>query len=203
MKRSALNTGHHDVKILFSRLGEGDHEAFSTLLNIYQPVIFGQAVAYLRQISLSADVVQEVFLALWQQRSSISRMENPAGYLMIIARNKIMDEFRNSVDNNALNRLETILVSATPSVQKTMEEREMWQLIEKAVQQLPPQRKKVFELNKKQGLSYQEIAKELQISRETVKVHLVKALAFLRQVLRDRLVNWLVLSTLLEKIFYC
>lgn len=203
MNNSDLNIVHDESDVLnwFSRLGADDHEAFSNLLSFYQPVIFGQAVAYLRSVATAADVVQEVFLVLWKRRVLISQMENPPGYLMAIARNKIMDEFRNKVHENVLDTLETILVAPMPSIHLAIEEREMWQSVEAAIQRLPPQRKKVFELNKKQGLSYQEIADLLQISRETVKVHLVKAVAFLRHTLADRLVSWFLFFSFLENIF--
>lgn len=191
----------NNEKELFKRIAQDDESAFAKLLNIYQPPIYGHAIAYLKSVSAAADVVQEVFLALWQQRISISQMGNPSGYLMTIARNKIMDEFRRKVDENGLDTLEFILVSPDPTVHLAIEERQMWQSVEAAIQNLPPQRKKVFELNKKEGLSYKEIADQLQISRETVKVHLVKAMAFLRHILNDKVVSWLGLLGLLEKIF--
>lgn len=175
----------HIDKEVFNRVADGDHVAFKELLGKHQPTIYGQAVAYLKDVQKAEDVVQEVFMALWRNRVQLVGLENPEGYLMTIARNKIMDEFRKKVPLNILDVVEEIAVSTEASASLSLERKELWELIAKAVDEMPAQRKRVFEMSKRDGLKYHEIAERLGISRETVKTHMVKALAFIRDFLWD------------------
>lgn len=173
---------------VFARIAEGDRHAFTKLFERIQPVIYGQALAYLKDRVTAEDVVQDVFLGLWEKRHLLASMENPQGYLMTIARNKIMDIFRRQVAAGFSDALEATLVQPDPSVQTSLEDNERWKKIEAAIRLMPEQRRRVFELNKQEGLSYKEIADRLHVSRDTVKFHLVKAMAFLREVMEHPLV---------------
>ncbi len=126
--------------------------AFKKLLHLYQPTIYGQAVAYLKDVQKAEDVVQEVFMALWHNRELLLNMENPAGYLMTIARNKIVDEFRKKVPLNILDAVAEITATPEASAVITLENKELWQLISAAIEQMPLQRKKVFEMSKKRRI---------------------------------------------------
>lgn len=176
------NYRSHTDKALFALLAEGDEQAFRSLLERFQPNVFGQAMNYLKDVQKAQDVVQEVFLSLWKNRQRIKGMESPQGYLFATARNRITDEFRKKLTVPLAPDAEEIQEALLP-VDEKLELKQQLALIQTAINQLPPQRKRIFEMSKKEGMKYQEIADELGISRETVKVQIVKALAAIRAAL--------------------
>lgn len=175
----------HTGKDLFERIGRDDHTAFRILVDRYRNNLYGQAMAYLKDSHKAQDIVQEVFLSLWQQRRSLGSVGQPENYLFTIARNKITDEFRKklllplpSQDGQAQ--------AAYPAAEDIFYHKQLQLFIQAAVDRLPPQQKAVFELRRNEGLKYEEIASRLGISKDTVKGHLVKAMSFVRTAVRQR-----------------
>lgn len=179
------NTNSHTEKELFAQLAKGDPQVFRRLLYHYRGRIFGQALAYLKNTHKAEDIVQDVFMTLWTQREKLTEIENPEGYLLTIARNKIITELRKRIAADTLNTPEEIQLESSFSAYKGFETNQTLQIIQSAIDKLPSQQKKVFQLTKQQGLSYDEVASQLGISRETVKAHMVKALSTLRMLLRN------------------
>lgn len=179
----------------FDQLATGDTAAFKHLLARYQGNILGLALAYLKNHHQAQDIVQEVFMVMWERRNDLGSMENPEGFLFTVARNKIISELRKKQPDE-IDGLEQL--SADPGIRadRRYEDVQLYQLLQSAVEKLPQQQKKVFLLAKREELSYDEIAARLGISRETVKVHMVKALAYLRTYLR-RLNSMLFIISLL------
>jgi RNA polymerase sigma-70 factor (ECF subfamily) len=182
-----------DERQLFAEVADGNTASFRRLLDRYQENIFGLALAYLKSFDKAQDIVQEVFLVVWERRSDFRNLENPQGFLFTIARNKIISEFRKKRPG-ALDIFEQMHGAATMPVDRRFEDAQIYQLVQSAVEKLPEQQKKVFILAKREGFSYDEIAVKLGISRETVKVHMVKALAYLRSFLRQLNTLFLTLS---------
>lgn len=170
-------------KDLFDRIATGDHDAYKALLERYRGNLFGQAMAYLKDVYKAQDVVQDVFLTIWHNRATLIVVESPEKYLHVIARNKIISEFRKKSLLPVPETLQPLSEDITP--ERKLEFKEMAALIQSAVDQMPPQRKMVFEMGKKQGLKYEEIAARLKISPNTVKTHMVQALSFIRGILRS------------------
>lgn len=188
-----------DEKQLFIDLADGNAQSFKRLLERYQENIFGLALAYLKNFHKAQDIVQEVFMVVWERRNDFRNVENPQGFLFTIARNKIISEFRKK-QPGALDIFEQLQVTATTSADRRLEDAQIYQLVQSAVEKLPEQQKKVFILAKREGFSYDEIAGKLGISRETVKVHMVKALAYLRSFMRQ--LNSLFLILLIIFLFF-
>jgi RNA polymerase sigma-70 factor (family 1) len=167
-------------KELFSLVANGDHDAYKTLLRRHRNNIFAHAMIYLKDSFKAQDIVQEVFLSIWKDRKRLALVAQPENYLFIIARNKIVSELRKKMTLPLDNDPDHTTVDPLSMPDKQLENKERAQMIVAAIQQMPPQRRKVFELNRKHGLKYEEIAKNLNISPNTVKVHMVQALAFIR-----------------------
>lgn len=168
---------------MFAEVADGNSQSFHRLLDKYQENIFGLALAYLKSFHKAQDIVQEVFMAIWERRADLKAMENPQGFLFTIARNKIISELRKK-NPDVLDLLEQVQSDAAMSADRRFEYAQIYEFVQSAVENLPPQQKKVFMLAKREGLSYDEIALKLGISRETVKVHMVKALSYLRSFMR-------------------
>lgn len=154
------------------------------LMERHWNLLYSQSLAYLKDSFKAQDIVQEVFLAVWKDRPKLKEVESPEGYLFIIARNKIFNEVRKKISLPLTDSLEGYYAEKQSQPDNVLEAREVNALLQRAVQQLPPQRKRIFELSRNEGMTYEAIAGQLGISRETVKVQMVKALSFIRQFIR-------------------
>jgi RNA polymerase sigma-70 factor (ECF subfamily) len=137
---------------------------------------------------LTEEIVQDVFLKIWLNRSYMAELYSFEAYLQVVAKNhafsclkKIAREKRNSREwvNN-------VLQNAT-NVEKDTAVADIGNVIDKAVDLLPAQQKKVYILSRIEGLKQIEIAREMNISLETVKKHMVLALRFLKNNLRSNI----------------
>ena len=179
---------------LFLQIAEGDEAAFTLLLDKYWNLIYSQSMAYLKDRFKSQDIVQEVFLAIWKSRHKLPEVESPEDYLFIIARNKIFNEVRKKVAEPITDNIEQYYAEQQLRPDRQFDHSEINTLLQDAISQLPPQRRRIFEMSRNEGLTYEAIAGQLGISRETVKVQMVKALSFLRQYIRTHIPLYLFLK---------
>jgi RNA polymerase sigma-70 factor (family 1) len=134
-----------------------------------------------RSDQYARDIIQEVFLKLWEHRCHIQSIHNIEAWLYRLTENKVIDFLRKAAADS---RLKDAIWKNQPEQLNETEEnvvaREYNQIIQKAVDQLPPQRKLIYQLNREKGLNYQEIADHLAISKHTVKNQLSTALQYIR-----------------------
>jgi RNA polymerase sigma-70 factor (ECF subfamily) len=183
----------HSAKNLLDQIAEDNHDAFKQLVARHRDNVFSHAMAYLKDYSKAEDVTQEVFLIIWDSRASLKKVANPDGYLFVLTRNRIVAEFRKKVKLAMLDDLEQTRKDAGLMPNQLMENKETSALIRSALNEMPPQQRKVFELGKLEGLKYEEIARQLNISPNTVKVHMVQALSFIRTFIRHGGLGYLLL----------
>jgi RNA polymerase sigma-70 factor (family 1) len=178
----------YNERELFARIANGDGVAFTELFRLYFEPLKWNALKILKSEFWAEEIVQEVFMQLWSNRDKLVDVESPAAYLFKVTANRCLDRIRRQelevkmqyVVNKALHR-------DASSVQENSYDLDLIEtLIKEAVQQLPEQGRLVFELQRNKGLSYQEIADRLGISRNTVRNHMVKSLHFIRSYLRQK-----------------
>ncbi|GAO43012.1 putative RNA polymerase ECF-type sigma factor [Flavihumibacter petaseus NBRC 106054] len=157
---------------------EGDQNAFTIILRHYWVKVYTQAITYLKSAELAQEVTQDVFMKIWAGRDRLPGIENFSGYLFIVARNELISALRKKKDSTTgfTDNLEETLLRPD----KQLQYKEFHQRILGLIDKLPPVRKKVFTMSRLEGKSYEEIALELDISRNGVKDHIVRALNFLR-----------------------
>lgn len=170
-------------KDLMLLVAEGDREAFTCLYHRYFYYLFTLAMRYIKDESEAEDVLQQVFIKLWQMRDSGLIKDNVRGYLFAMTRNSIMNYVR---DKNRLLQRNYRL-----SQEISEEEQDIWVMadkqdliseMKKAIDGLPPQQKRVANL-RCEGLSNQEIASRLHLSLNTVNSHYTKGLKALKTAL--------------------
>lgn len=169
-------------------LRDGDKLAFAEFYNRYHKPIYRYLISLVKVPEIAEDLVHEIFLKLWDIRQKLEIKENFKGYLFWMCHNKAADTTKKIAgermlkDQLLLHYYQTLTTVET----HTLEQLQRYDnLIEEALNSLSPQRRKVYELCKKQGKSYQEAANELQISTHTVKEHMSYALSALRDFLRQ------------------
>jgi RNA polymerase sigma-70 factor (family 1) len=155
---------------------------FSDIFRQHEHRLFTLALRLTKSEQTASDIIQEVFLKLWEQREGIYRINNMEAWLYRLTENKIIDFLRKAAADNRLKE------KIWAGLQQIMDETELHiaakeynQIIQKAINELPPQRRLIYKLNKEEGLDYQQIADELQISRHTVKNQLFTAVQSVRR----------------------
>ncbi len=169
------------------RIAGGDKVAFKIIYDKYWNTIYTTALSYLKSPEWAQDLVQDIFLKLWIKREKLPEVEKFDAFFFVMARNEILDalktKFQSSIPIDQ--KYEDILPADILSPDAMINLKEYEGIINKAVDQLPEQQKKIFKLTRQQGLSHEQISKELGITRRTVSNHMTKALNSIRQFLKD------------------
>ena len=174
-----LSNDCHNEKELASRLVDGDMAAFNELYKKYFHPVYRNALKILRDIPAAEDVLQEVFITLWEKRRTIDPERSLAGWLFILCYNRSVNVLRRRLRESILYR--QLPQPWEPSPEEEIKYSTQWKILEDAMSCLSPQRRKVFELCKLQGKSYEEAARELDISKYTVKEYLSAAVHSIKE----------------------
>jgi RNA polymerase sigma-70 factor, ECF subfamily len=142
----------------------------------------GFSVKYIYDLDDAKNLVHEVFVSVWEKFESLPDDTNYKSYLYTAVRNKSLNFIRDTKKHIALDDMN----SEEPMVENlVMETAELEKEIEIALQSLPEKCREVFEMNRQEGLKYAEIAQKLNISIKTVEAQMSKALAILREHLKE------------------
>ncbi|WP_342327566.1 RNA polymerase sigma-70 factor [Pedobacter sp. FW305-3-2-15-E-R2A2] len=158
-----------------------NHEAFAEIYNRYAVLMFYKVNQMLRDEEPSKDLVQDLFVALWDKPELIQEDNNLAGYLYIGARNRVLKFIqRNKLKNDHIASLAKYASEISLETIQDIDERELNIIIQREIDNLPPKMKLIFEMSRKDNLSHAEIADKLGLSDQTVKKQVNNALKILR-----------------------
>ena len=166
---------------LVSALKDGSKDAFASIYKMYYGKVYNFSCLYLTSRQEVEDVVQEVFVKLWDVRSFL-RVEEPLlNFLFIVTRNLIFNQFRKSFNENAYKL--TVVNGAADSydISEDLDTEDLRCYIHRLIEELPPRQQEVFRLSREEHLSYKEIAERLDISEKTVERHINESLKFIRR----------------------
>lgn len=163
---------------LLRRLNEGDERAFDALFQHYSALVYRFAYGYLKARSDAEEIVQECFLKIWEKREQLRPDVPLKAYLFTTAHHGILNQLRRQQQRQRF--LSYSVALAPAQVSNEAEFSELESLYRAALEQLPPKRREIFILSRQQGLSYPEIAKQLNLSVKTVEAQMTHALKFLR-----------------------
>ncbi|MGF7036880.1 RNA polymerase sigma factor [Mucilaginibacter lappiensis] len=172
-------------------LRSGDQSAYTEIYHRYKFILHQHAWNKLRNKEEAQDILREVFTNVWLKRETINISSYLSGYLYRAVRNRIVDHFsHNEVKLKYVNNLKPDLSDAPTD--HWVRENQLNAIIEKEIAELPSRMREVFEMSRKQHITYKEIAEQLGTSEETVKKQVSGAL----KVLRVNLASWLISSCL-------
>jgi len=171
------------------RLANGDREAFEWIYKNYSKKIYDYALLLTGNAAESDDIVQDIFLRLWNGRENLRGVQNFNSYLNIMARNFVASFFEKKEKQKF--HLKEYRYIADKFVQQKNARTEYWcdniQILKKGIEKLPSQQKIVYKMRREEGLKRNQIAEQLNISPFTVQNHIQKSLQFLKQYVLDRM----------------
>jgi RNA polymerase sigma-70 factor (family 1) len=190
------------IKALLIKLTNHDHRSFHELYNRFSVQLYANILRMVKDADLAQEILQDVFVKVWEKRDLIDPEKSFTAYLFKIAKNMVYDHFRKLAMNK---KFEThLLINGTDAYTHVEEEiifKESNQLFLDAVDKLSPQRKQVFTLCKLEGKSYHEVSDLLHISTSTVSDHLLKSNKFIKaQMLLSDSLTFLLMGILVK---YC
>ena len=178
--------------LFIEKLKKGDYDAYTLLMNDYYNNLCGYANLFTKDPSKSEDIVQNVFVKLWVYRKKIDSNIPIKRYLHKSVYNEFIDQYRKnksviSLEEKHLRTINTIIDDNSFDIEKLMTR------VNNEIEKLPEKCKKVFILNKKEGLTHDEIAEYLQISKKTVEGHITRAFKILNQKLGKKIKSILII----------
>jgi RNA polymerase sigma-70 factor (family 1) len=174
---------HDDIrKELILNLKKGEKGAFRELFNLYGPRLYRFAFAYLKNITDAEELLQDVFLKIWEKRDQLDPAQNVKAYIFKIAINCIYDYIHKK-------NLERAFASFSehnfqPGVESSWHEviwNDMLSNLNILVSKMPEQRRIIFLMSRDEGQSNQQIAEKLKLSKRTVENQLYRATRFLKE----------------------
>lgn len=176
----SYNMLYEDQKLL-RLLQQGSRGAYVMIYEKYQKLLFLYAYRKLNDQQEAEDVVQEVFISFWNKRSTLNPELSLTGYLYRAVRNRAFNIFAHKeIETKYLDSLDTFLSSNPESADSLVREHQIAEMIAHEISMLPVKMREIFELSRKNHLSYKEIAVELDISEYTVATQIKRALKILR-----------------------
>lgn len=167
---------------LVRRIREGDKEAFETLFYKYYAMLCVFSNTYVRSIDTSRDVVQDVYIKIWDNRENFHITQSLKAYLYQAVRNQSLNYLeKNSQKLRLQDDLTRLREIESAEYETELNTEELSEKIWKLVDQLPERRRTIFILYRKHGLSYKEIGEVMDISRKTVENQMGRSLKFIRE----------------------
>lgn len=164
----AMNKTPLDNTKLIIRLKKGEENAYVDLIETYNHRLCLYANSLVNDISISEDIVQNVFVSVWEKRSNLRPELSLKSYLYKSVYNSCINEYKKnqfvtSLENKFIEELDQIVEQDNDTIEKLII------LVKEAIQELPPKCKEIFLLSKKEGLTNIEISEYLNISKNTIE----------------------------------
>ncbi|QJD79783.1 sigma-70 family RNA polymerase sigma factor [Spirosoma rhododendri] len=173
---------------LLRDLSQGDLAAFDALYGHYQQPVYANILKLVKQAETAEDILQEVFIALWENRHKIDTTKSVGGWLFVVSHNKALSVVRKKVRESVVVQWEADLSNVPANDDRLDDELFGLQmaLIEEAVEHLPARKRDVFRRCRFEGQSTEEVAQQTGISVASVNDYLKQSTRFIREYIRTR-----------------
>jgi len=176
-----------DDYTLLNELAGGDELAFNKLFEIYRERIYNYLFKITKSSQISEEIVIDIFVKIWVGRELMSKIENLESFLHKIAYHKAIDFLRVTSRHARLKKvyIDRLVEEPEKLADDLIIDAEYRQILQKAIQQLPPQRKLIYTLSREDGLTHNQIANALNLSKNTVKNSMMAATRSIKEFLQD------------------
>lgn len=159
----------------------GNGTAFKEIYDRYWTVLYLHGSRVLKDEEEAKDIVQELFVQIWNKGSELDFGNSLSGYLFRATKNRVLNHIAHKkVKSDYENSLKNFVQEGELITEEHLRAKELAIIIEKEITQLPTKMREVFELSRKEHLSYKEIGASLGISENTVRRQVSNALSILR-----------------------
>jgi RNA polymerase sigma-70 factor (ECF subfamily) len=174
--------------VLLHEIAAGNEAAFKALFEAHYEKLFNYLFRITKSREIAEELVIDVFLKLWTGRELVKEIQNLDGFLYKVAYNKALDFFRIASRNARLQKLiiHEMENDNAREADYDLLENDYRDILNNAIRQLSPQKRLIFTLSRKEGLTHEEIARQLHLSRNTVRNTIAESLKSIRQFLLDR-----------------
>lgn len=171
----AINILHNEEQLV-TEMQNGSEEAFAMLYRHYSPQLYYNILGMIKDPLLAEEIIQELFTRIWNKKSNIGLKENFSGYIYRTGQHLVHDFFRRlQRERELLERFRVFAEANYVHIEEALNHRDAAAILQKALDELPPQQRKVYDLVKIHGHTYREAAGILNISPLTVKEYIVAA----------------------------
>jgi RNA polymerase sigma-70 factor (family 1) len=183
-------------------IANGDQEAFSHFFHALKNKIYSFSYSFTHSKEAAEEITQEVFIKVWTNRKSLCQIENVDAWLSTITRNLCFNYLKKlALEKRAKEVFKKEEERIDQNVEHYVSYKERVAQVAEAVDQLSPQQRLIFTLNRDKGLKNEEIAHQLNLSPNTVKTHMVTALRKIRSFLESHATHIFSLFLLFLKSF--
>lgn len=167
---------------LINLFKKDDEHAFAEIYGRYAEQLVEFASSKLFSLQDARDIIHDLFVKLWEDRKQLQVNRNLKAYLFILVRYRIVDKIRKNITREEYaSMIQALSTSHETTIEQQIAAKELQQNIEKSLDKLSPRVKEIYLLSREQNRSIPDIAKQLQLSEQTVKNQLTVALKHLRQ----------------------
>src|SRR5690242_3055112 len=175
-----------NYKELFEAIAQSEETAFKNLFEVFKVKVYAVALKWTKSSFAAEEITQEVFISIWTSRAKLFAVNDPQAYLYTAIYNKVSRYLKKEANQSAIFKIiESNSRSVSNETEETIMAQDSQRFLENAIARLSPQRKIIYELNRKEGKSYNEIAEALHISRNTVKTHQAKAIKSIQNYVKE------------------
>ncbi|GET28048.1 RNA polymerase sigma factor [Prolixibacter sp. SD074] len=186
-----------DIKLI-KRFKAGEKIAINELYDRYSNKLYRFALGYLKSDAEARDIVQEVFVRLWNNRKDLEESTKFEAFLFTVTKNIVVSTFRKKIiEKEYLDHLKYLVIDNHSDTETQVDYALLSEKVSSLITQLPAQQKKVYILSKEKGYTNKAIAEELDISIKTVERHITKA----RRFLKENLGNYGIIALLFYELF--
>ncbi len=175
----------HNEQDLIASLKQGDEAAYNYIFKQYWKTLYIQAFTKLQSRAAAEEVVQELFVTLWEKRNTLL-VSNLTHYLRLALRNKCIDHIRRKIAKEKhWTYYQSFLPRDSNSVHETVSYNNLMEAVETRIASMPEKTKQIFQLSRFEGKSIPDVAQSIHLSEKAVEYHLSKCLKALKVYLKD------------------
>lgn len=171
---------------IVTELAKDSEEPLEELFDYYYPRLYNFSRSFLKIEDGIDDILQEVFVKIWQKRKKINSAATFNSFIFTITRNLLLNELRSRLNNeNIKDEIRNLSIAKEYSLMEQIEYRDLKEKVDYLISELPERQKEIFILSRTKGLSHKEIAEKLGIKTTTVEYHITQSVKYLKEKLKE------------------